>query len=217
MIDRNKLESLFSTERLRKFFLAYPNDDLKALDHYQCNIRMSESFYPCLSVLEVALRNAINKQLTAFFGTTEWYSHFSTTAGLASLVPAISTAQRHITKRGELVSSPKIVAELSLGFWVMLFNIEYELILWKPLRKAFPNMPKSIRQRKNVSAPLNNFRLIRNRIFHNEPICWNLGFLQDRHNQITELLGWIDADLPGWLEPMDRFDTVLTEVKAVIR
>lgn len=216
-MDRNKLENLFSTERLRKFYAAYPTDDSKALAHYQCNILISEAFYPCLSVLEVALRNAINRQLTTFFGTSEWYSHFSTTAGLSTLLPAVNTAQKHITKRGELINAPKIVAELSLGFWVTLFNIEYELILWKPLRKAFPNMPKATRQRKNVSAPLNNFRLIRNRIFHNEPICWNLAVLKEKHSQIIETLKWIDPEIPHWLASMDRFDTVLDEVKRVIR
>lgn len=217
MTDRYKLENLFSQERLRKFYEAYPDNESKALDHYRCNILISESFYPCLSILEVALRNAINKQLTFFFRTAEWYTHLSTTPGLSNLLPAINTAQRHITSRGELISTPKIVAELSLGFWVTLFNKEYELILWKPLRKAFPNMPKAKRQRKNVSAPLNNFRLIRNRIFHNEPICWNLGVIQDKHKQIVELLSWIDKDLPKWLATMDRFEKVLEEVRRVIR
>lgn len=216
-MDRSKLENLFSTERLRKFYVAYPTDNSKALAHYQCNILISEAFYPCLSVLEVALRNAINRQLTARFGTPEWYSHFSTTAGLSTLLPAINTAQRHITNRGELISAPKIVAELSLGFWVTLFNSEYERILWKHLRKAFPNMPKGDRKRKNVSAPLNNFRLVRNRIFHNEPVCWNLDVLEHKHDHIVETLKWIDPELPEWLAPMDRFDAVLREVKRMIR
>ena len=216
-MDRRKLENLFSKERLTKFYEAYPDNEQKALAHYRCNILISESFYPSLSILEVALRNAINKQLTLFFDHTEWYTHLSTTPGLSSLLPAINTAQRHITSRGEIISASKIVAELSLGFWVTLFNKEYELILWKPLRKAFPNMPKALRQRKNVSAPLNNFRLIRNRIFHNEPICWNLSVLHDKHNQIIELLKWLDPELPDWLIKIDRFDEVLTEIKRIIK
>lgn len=55
-----------------------------------------------------------------------------------------------------------------------LLNNEYERVLWKDLRRAFPFMPKERRQRKNVSAPLNRFRAFRNRVFHNESICWNL-------------------------------------------
>lgn len=39
------------------------------------------------------------------------------------------------------------------------------------LHRAFPFMPKSKRQRKNVSAPLNSLRVFRNRAFHNESIC----------------------------------------------
>ncbi len=61
---------------------------------------MAEAFYPCLSVLEVALRNALSREL-------------------------------------EVITPSKIVAELTLGFWVSLLNAEYERILWKDLRRPF--------------------------------------------------------------------------------
>ena len=125
----------------------------------------------------------------------------------------VSTAQNLITKRHELVTPSKIVAELTLGFWVRLFNAEFERTLWKDLRRAFPYLQKKDRQRHNLSAPLNNFRNIRNRIFHNEPICWNFTRLQKMHDEIIMILGWINKDLPGWLHPADRFNSVLTEVK----
>ena len=34
----------------------------------------------------------------------------------------------------------KVIAEITLGFWVRLFNAEFERILWKDLRRAFPFM-----------------------------------------------------------------------------
>jgi hypothetical protein len=212
-MNRQNLEKVFSSERLKKYFDAHPGDDAKAMIHYHSNLQISEAFYPSLSILEVALRNSLNQQLIARFGVPDWYSHFPTTPGLSKLNKEITKAQQFITHRGEQVKAPKVVAELTLGFWVRLFNAEYERILWKDLRRAFPNLPKQQRQRKNVSAPLNRFRNLRNRIFHNEAICWNLHDLEKAHLELVTLLSWINRDLPLWLQPVDRFDAVLQEVK----
>jgi hypothetical protein len=216
-MNKSYLEKVFSGERMQKYFAGRPVDELKSMLHYQCNIRVSEAFYPAISVLEVALRNSINRELTVKFDGPDWYNHFSTTLGLNNLVKEVSTAQYQITRRHELVTPSKIVAELTLGFWVRLFNAEYERVLWKDLRRAFPYLQKMDRQRHKVSAPLNNFRNIRNRIFHNEPICWNFSRLQERHNEMVTVMGWINRDLPAWLQPVDRFDHVLSEVRDCLR
>lgn len=50
---------------------------------------------------------------------------------------------KQIVGRHESITPAKIVAELTLGFWVSLLNSEYERLLWKDLRRAFPYMPKS--------------------------------------------------------------------------
>lgn len=204
---------VFSDERMRKYFAAHAIDESLAIAHYQFNIEISESFYPCLSVFEVALRNAINRELIMKFGTEEWYNHFSTTAGLSKLTKEIAIAQSQISKRHELVTPSKVVAELTFGFWTRLFNTEFELILWKDLRRAFPYLPKAKRQRKQVSAPINNFRNFRNRIFHNEPICWNLDKLAETHDQIITVLGWINKDLPDWVKHFDRVATVCERIE----
>lgn len=81
------------------------------------------------------------------------------------------------------------------------------------LIRAFPYMPKNIRQRKNISAPLNRFRSFRNRIFHHEPICWNLYRVQQIHNEMIQVMGWINKDLPAWTATFDRFDSVLKSVR----
>ena len=198
---------------MHKYFDAHPENERLALLHYQSNIEISESFYTCLSVFEVAFRNAINRELITKFGTEEWYNHFPTTAGLSKLSKDISIAQNQITRRRELVTPSKVVAELTFGFWTRLFNSEFERILWKDLRRAFPYMPKAMRQRKHLTAPINNFRNLRNRIFHNEPICWKLSKLDGIHSQILEVLSWINKDIPTWIIQFDRFEDVLKKVE----
>ena len=76
------------------------------------------------------------------------------------------------------------------------------------MRRAFPYMPKKLRKRNNVSAPLNRFRAFRNRVFHNESICWNLDRVKNLHDEFIKLLGWMNKDLPEWLSLSDRFDNV---------
>ena len=198
-------EKVFSNKRMERYFRLY-EDEKRAIDHYRSNIELAESFYPCLSVFEVTLRNALSRELETMAGREDWYSIFPTTPGLVNLNRYITQAQKQIINRKENVTPAKVIAELTLGFWVSLLNSEYERLLWKHLRRAFPYMPKHLRQRKNVSAPLNSFRTFRNRVFHHESICWNLHRVSEIHDSLFLMLEWMNKDLPLWLKPIDRFE-----------
>ena len=198
---------------MERYFTLYPHDERKAIKHYQSNIRLAESFYTSLSVLEVALRNALSRELETMTGRQDWYAVFPNTPGLAGLNRYVTQASKQIVGRHEQITPSKIIAELTLGFWVSLLNAEYERLLWKDLRRAFPNLPKKERQRKSISAPLNRFRAFRNRVFHNESICWNMQRIEEIHGELLRLLGWINKDLAVWLRDIDRFEDVLVEIK----
>ena len=163
--DKSFFEKVFS-----RYFNLYPNDEARAILHYQCNLELAEAFYTSLSVFEVTLRNALSRELQTMTGRDDWYVVFANTPGLSRLNCYVTQASKQITGRHESITSSRVIAELTLGFWVSLLNSEYERLLWKDLRRAFPFMPKKDRQRKNVSAPLNTFRTFRNRVFHNESI-----------------------------------------------
>lgn len=197
---------------MKRYFDAH-NDEQKSILHYQCNIELAESFYACICVYEVALRNAMNRELTAMAGREDWYVTFTSTAGLVNLNRYITQANKQIAGRKEISSPSKIVAELTLGFWVSLLNSEYEKLLWKDLRRAFPYIPKEQRQRKNVSAPLNKFRTFRNRVFHHEPICWNLDVIMEIHSEMLQVMGWINKDIPAWIAAFDRVSEVVDSIR----
>lgn len=198
---------------MRPYFDRYPNNAKKAIRHYEQNIRLAESLGPSLSVFEVALRNALIRELETMTGSKAWYISFQSHPALKPLYRYIITASNQINTRGEEVTADKINGELTLGFWVSLFNAEYERYLWKDLRRAFPNLPKQRRQRKNVSAPLNTIRTLRNRVFHNEAISWNLTRLTTLHGIILDVIGWMNPMLPAWLQRVDRYKKVLTRVR----
>lgn len=156
--NKQFFEKVFSNKRMERYFALYPHDEDKAIKHYQSNIQLTEAFYTSLSVLEVALRNALNRELQTMTNREDWYAVFPNIEGLSGLNKYITQASKQIANRHEQITPSKIVAELTLGFWVSLLNAEYERILWKDLRRAFPYLPKKERQRKIVSAPLNRFR-----------------------------------------------------------
>ena len=212
-MDKKFFERVFSEKRLAKYFSRYDNDTEQAMTHYRCNVELSEAFYPSISTFEIALRNAISRELSVLFGREDWYAVFATTAGLTSLNKYISQANKQIAGRKEYVTPSKIIAELTLGFWVSLFNVEYERVLWKDLRRVFPNMPKTERQRKNIAPYLNRFRTFRNRVFHNEPITWNLEKASKIHSEMLTVMNWINKDIPLWIGTFDRFDVVYQKIE----
>jgi len=164
-------------------------------------------------MFEVALRNSLNQELTKSFGAN-WYLKFESIPGLRNLKNNINTAKKQIVNRNETITTNKIVAELTLGFWVRLINAEYERILWKPLRKAFPYLEKRRRQRNKVSAPINKIRNFRNRVFHHEPISWNLDKLEEIHHTILEVMHWLNADLTAIVNSYDRIPKLLEKAKS---
>ena len=208
MTEKELLELAFSAQRMSKYLQRYPSDENRAILHYKENLRLAESLYISLSVFEVTLRNAISQQMEQMTGRKDWYAIFPNTPALKSLNGDITQAIRHISSRGEPVNPDKIISELTFGFWVTMLNSEYEMVLWKSLRKAFPYMPKQLRQRKNVSAPCNAFRKLRNRVFHHEAICWDIQYVTRLHDELIKVLGWVNKDMPAWLATIDTFDSV---------
>lgn len=210
-LDFNKtfFVKVFSEARMRPYFDRYPGKEKKAIEHYEQNIRLAESLVPSLSVFEVTLRNAIIRELVRMTGSNEWYHYFQTHPVLKPLYGYVAVASKHIANRGEVVTADKINGELTMGFWVSLFNAEYEMYLWKDLRLAFPNLPKNMRQRKTVSAPLNTIRSLRNRAFHHEAISWNLTRLSVLHEMILMVINWMNPNLPTWLLRVDRYKRVV--------
>lgn len=74
-------------------------------------------------------------------------------------------------------------------------------------------MPRAIRQRRNISAPLNETRrTLRNRIYHNEPVVFNLQQLNQHYNKIIQLLDWMGNDLLLYNNTEDRFPIVFANV-----
>lgn len=206
---------IFSETRMSKYLKASESNEAYAEELYRSNILLSEALYPSLSVLEVALRNAISNSLAHKYEKENWYEEMLSDNTFNTLHHYITDAISRCKKKkgvGEYNASD-VVASFSLGFWVILFNKEYEQSLWKTLRLIF-KMPKNERQRKNISAPLNKIRVLRNRIFHHEPIIFTQESVKNTYHEIQKLLTWLDPKLLAWLKEIDGFEDTCEVIKA---
>ncbi len=104
----------------------------------------------------------MNRELISLYGTEDCYLRISSAIGLKDLNKKILLAQKLISKRNEVVSADKVVAELTFGFWTELLNAEYEQILWKDLRRAFSISGKTKKTEKKSQCPINHIRFLQN-------------------------------------------------------
>ncbi|MBQ5979187.1 MAG: hypothetical protein IJL58_04085 [Bacteroidales bacterium] len=109
--DKAFFEKAFSVARMEPYFRASHNNESKAIRMYEQNILLSESLEPCLSVFEVALRNAIIIQLERMARSKRWYICFRSNAVLRRLNDYVDFAITHIQNRGEQVTEDKINGE----------------------------------------------------------------------------------------------------------
>ena len=124
---------------------------------------------------------------------------------------SINKAERSIRRKGGATTAGKIIAEQSLGFWTSLFDTHHYRLIGGVVIHCFPNKPSHI-NRNILNQKLNRIREFRNRIYHNEPICFNNQHIDfsdaiNIKNEIYELLEWINADLTDYVEYFDNVDS----------
>lgn len=198
------LEAKLSTPRMSRYLKGHQGNQDHAAQAYVHNMRIAESLVSIFHVLEVALRNAIQREMVREYQRDDWFEEFdgSTNSDLVSSYAKVAEARTSLKKRGVTASADDITAELSFGFWTSLFNRKAFLDVSKPLMRVFHFAPKHSKKADVIRSRLNNARDLRNRCFHHEPLLWQPIF--DLHRDITEIVQWIDPGLCTWLKAHDR-------------
>jgi hypothetical protein len=208
---------IISTPRLIRYGLGKDPVDV-VLSRYKYNLALSEALYPTLSLLEVALRNQIDKALTQS-STADWlseeWSGWVRTPGMKKKgLPnpekeSILKAKQSLFRNSGDWSYGKLIAELNFGFWVGMFKSYYHTSLWnkksKPLTIAFPNSASL--SPKAVYTTLDTIRQLRNRVAHHEPI-FDSPKLYENHEKIMLVICWLGDDLAQYAKTIDRFPEV---------
>lgn len=212
-MTKTEIESLFSNQRMCRYFNQFPHDEAKCIETYILNKQLSESFYCSLAVLEITLRNKINQELSKKYKRKDWYTCWEQDPKMEELWQKINAVIKRLKEHGKPLTPDNIIAELTFGFWASLFNTAYMHTLWGQLRFVFPKMPKKQRKRNVISKKLNKVRTkVRNRVYHYEPIIWNKQ-IKERYEDIYIILNWIEPQLSTWLKSIDRFPTVYNNVR----
>jgi hypothetical protein len=209
------LEKHFSVARLGRYRASCGGDETRAARAYVNNMLLAEAMMPMLSVLEIALKNGIHRRLNILYGRVDWWEAWVGNPVFAWQLQEIASAKAKLSRRAEASTPDKIIAELAFGFWSSLFNVHFQTILWKELRLVFPRCPKPQRQRHTISSALNQVRDLRNRVFHHEQLLWLTPSLIDMHTKGTEVVGWLDPQLPPWLSNYDRLPATWAAVQPI--
>ena len=213
----NALETSLSPERLATYLAAAGADRERAMRLYTWNTAISAAFYGPLQGLEVALRNAMTRELTAVYGPN-WYDN--TACGFDDgTLRRVAAAKDDLRRGNYAIDPPHLVAALSFGFWVALLGPggrsaalggtrrNYEMTLWRPcLYRAFPHRRM---KRKQAHQPLDFLRTLRNRIAHHEPIFTR--HLWGDYQSILTVTGWIDPDTRDWIAHHSRVGELLPQ------
>lgn len=229
-----QVRSYLSSARISRYLTATSNSQTRAVRLYKANLKVAQAFHPLLGLLEVILRNRLNDILTAHFSDPDWiinqrrgfmvhpsltYIHKRTGKPVTNdfLKKDVDKAERRLRKLGVAATSGKIIAELTFGFWTDIFEPHhYRILFGKPI-KMFSTLPTGY-GRKEVCAELHKIRKFRNRINHNEPICFNginidFSSAEDVHKSMKDILSWIDPEIVKWVAELDTVQNKINNAK----
>lgn len=201
-ITNEALLRTLSRERLSKYLSESENLNA-ALNLYEENTRLSESFYSPLQAVEVCLRNGIHAQMKDRYGDGWWRNPETPLSNESSRM--ISDVLLGLQRSRQSASSGSVIAELKFAFWVGLLGPRYDATLWRTnLHRAF--RAGGGRPRRIVHGRFNAIRRFRNRVAHHEPIFDKP--LVQMHSEIIEAIEWMSRETADWAAYQSRFEQV---------
>lgn len=203
----NRLEELLASERLAVYRQDSPAHDI-ALARYLLNMAVSESLYSPLQFAEIALRNAVHRELSGHYASSAWYDDPSVRL-LPGQFTRVNEATDTLRRAGKTITPGRMVAELNLGFWTGFFTQPHSRTGLGSLlsQRVFIHAARSERDLHRLSIRWKRIRDLRNRVFHHERILhWN--DLDAQHAAIIETIAWMSPELADMARTLDRFTSV---------
>ena len=201
----NSLQNSISEERLA-VYRADGVDDTTAIARYIWNIALCKSLYPLINIFEVSLRNGIDKALENYFNQSDWNNVIQLQQ---SEIMMINDALLKIKKHGKKYSHGRLVAELTLGFWVALMGRKYNTqgFQFAVIKSCLHGCPPAQKTSAAIQKNLTEIRFLRNRIAHHERIAhWK--DLKLKHDLIMDFIKWLNPDMYTIAKEKDTFDEV---------
>jgi hypothetical protein len=211
MAQIDDMEAALSLERFARYVAWAGGDREHALALYTLNTQVSEALYIALQTLEVSLRNRIHAAMSEAHGE-HWFED-AALIKVAHQLAQVADAKAELEEAGKEPTPGRVIAALSFSFWTAMFSPDYENLWRSVLHKTAKRDGKGL-ARKDLSRPLTQIRLLRNRIAHHEPILhWDL---RRHHRAVRELTSWLSPPAYDWSQPLDRFDQVYPAERVVL-
>lgn len=212
--DKKELIEIITPVRLH----AYGKEcDEVLLYKYIYNLRLAESFYPALSLLEISLRNRICNAIDKLICEDWLIKELSQQKLLADKeYKKLLESESKIKKSGKKVTNDRLISEMTLGFWVHLCTKSYKPKFWDKkgfFEAVFPNYVPEKGLRK--IAPIQNDLLVilrlRNRISHHEMIINGNKTPQEQYQLVLNMLHLLSTDMENLLNNISRFEDIIKQ------
>jgi len=228
-INFEKIKKTISNTRLATYQnLNFPTDKF-LLGKYIWNVKLSENFYFLLLNLEVALRNSIYNAYLLHYPKKNFFYLYEKdlrqrhqqrkelhSKGCWKMLCGVYF---NLSKEEIVVSDGRLISELNFGFWTKFMFDNHYNIIWRTIfMDVFPHIetPQSIdKSKRNLAYKIDKIRKFRNRIFHYEPI-FNQNNLDEMHQDIMDILGWIDIDLQKLTILFDEYHKIKNEETNIV-
>ena len=226
-------EKVMSQKRMNRYLTACNGDTRKAMTLYRYNLQLSQEVFTIISCFEVALRNAIDTQITSVLGA-EWLKNSVMQGGIFTSRNTLKSYDIIMHAYNKLLSNgsyshSKLLAEMEFGVWKYMFSpVQYRLT-GSQLLHIFPNKTRSTPHiqynHSYVFNELDKINTLRNRIAHHEPVCFYLqqpvidtSYILNEYQKIQTLFMWMDIDSRALLYGLDHIQQVcsrINELKAL--
>lgn len=204
----NSLKTSISEERLA-VYRADGVDNTTAIARYIYNIALCKSLYPLISIFEITLRNSIDKALENYFKLTDWNNVIQLQQ---TEIMMINDAMLKIKRQGKKYSHGRLIAELTLGFWVALMGRKYNTqgFQFAVIKNCLHGCPSNQKSSGAIQKNLSEIRFLRNRIAHHERIShWK--DLKQKHDLILDFIKWLNPDMYIIAYQKDTFNDVYSK------
>jgi len=211
----DKYNYSLNDERLKRYKSNAESTKEDILNNYLWNIRLSKELYSLIALTEVTLRNHMNNAINSKI-REKWLldKNFVKTFLKDKEIERYIDVYNDFSKKGTLTEG-KLIAELSLGFWVNLFNKKYKVSLWHKkeiFETVFPYFDLKVHKRISYIYPkLKELQYIRNRISHHEAIFDSPKGLNNCYREFLLLLGWLSPEIKEMAINVCKFEEVWRE------
>lgn len=229
-MNYSAFENVMSSKRMRRYLTACEGDKRKAQTLYRLNLRLSQEMFTVISCYEVALRNAIDRIMTASLGP-HWLRDAILPGGIfdnplfSGTTRIVHMAYNELVTNGKY-SCSKMLSAMEFGIWKYMFSAPQYRATGRRLLQVFPNKPKSsaTMQYNNqfIFNELDAVNRLRNRIAHHEPICFlqdqetiSTSYLLNCYKRILTLFSWMNIDAKSLLYGLDHVQTLSIKIELI--